>query len=83
MQKVENDRATITWKTIRLTPITDPRLLAQLIQLVDTGKVVLDIARGVLISKTSHIDRTLVGPFGAAPLLIARTKHELLLSEGD
>ena len=83
LQKVEKDRATITWKTIRLTPITDPRLLAQLIQLVDTGKIVLDIDRGVLISKTSNIDRTLVGPFGADTLMIARTKHELLLSEGD
>ena len=83
LQKVEKDLATITWKTIRLTPITDPRLLAQLIQLVDTGKVVLDIDRGVLISKTSNIDRTLVGPFGADTLMIARTKHELLLSEGD
>ena len=83
LQKVEKDRATITWKTIRLTPITDPRLLAQLIQLVDTGKVVLDIDRGVVISKTSNIDRTLVGPFGADTLMIARTKHELLLSEGD
>ncbi len=83
LQKVEKDRATITWKTIRLTPITDPRLLAQLIQLVDTGKVILDIDRGVVISKTSNIDRTLVGPFGADTLMIARTKHELLLSEGD
>ena len=83
LQKVDKDLATITWKTIRLTPVTDPRLLAQLIQLVDTGKVILDIDRGVVISKTSNIDRTLVGPFGADTLMIARTKHELLLSEGD
>jgi len=71
LQKVEKNRATITWKTIRLTPITDPRLLAQLIQLIDTGEVILDI------------DRTLVGPFGADTLMTARTKHSLVLSEGD
>ncbi len=83
LQKVEKNRATITWKTIRLTPITDPRLLAQLIQLIDTGEVILDIDRGVVISKTSNIDRTLVGPFGADTLMTARTKHSLVLSEGD
>ena len=83
LQKVENHRATISWKTIRLTPVTDPRLLAQLIQRISTGEIVFDIQRGVVVSKTSNIDQTLVGPFGADTLMTARTKHELVLSEID
>jgi len=83
LQKVENGRATITWRTARLTPITNPRLLAQLIQLISTGEVVLDIDRGVVVSKTSNIDQTLVGPFGADTLMTARTRHELVLREGN
>jgi len=83
LEKVENGRATITWKTVRLTPITNPRLLAQLIQLISTGEVVLDIERGVVVSKTSQIDQTLVGPFGPDTLMTAQTKHELVLSEGN
>lgn len=83
LQKVEDHRATITWKTIRLTPVTDPRLLAQLIQLISTGEIVFDIQQGVVISKISNIEQTLVGPFGADTLMTARTKHELVLSEID
>ena len=45
--------------------------------------MILDIDRGVVISKTSNIDRTLVGPFGADTLMTARTKHALVLAEGD
>ena len=82
LKKVEAGRATITWKTVRLTPITNPRLLAQLIQLISTGEVVLDIDRGVVVSKISKIDQTLVGPFGADTLMTARTTHELVLREG-
>ncbi|HAA50154.1 MAG TPA: hypothetical protein DCE43_10575, partial [Planctomycetaceae bacterium] len=67
----------------RLTPVTDPRLLAQLIQLISTGEVIFDVNRGIVLSKTSNIDQTLVGPFGADTLMTARTKHELVLSEGN
>ena len=81
LRKVETGLATITWKTARLTPVTNPRLLAQLIQLLSTGEIVFDIDRGVVVSKTSTIDQTLVGPFGADTLMTARTKRELVLSK--
>ena len=42
----------------------------------------LDIDRGVVVSKISKIDQTLVGPFGADTLMTARTTHELVLREG-
>ncbi len=83
LKQVKNGLATIGWKTVRLTPITDPRLLAQLVQLLSTGEVVLDLKQGVVLSKTSHIDQTLVGPFGADTLMTALTKHELVLREGN
>jgi hypothetical protein len=83
LEKVQDGRATITWRTVRLTPVTDPRLLAQLIQLISTGEVIFDVNRGIVLSKTSNIDQTLVGPFGADTLMTARTKHELVLSEGN
>jgi hypothetical protein len=83
LKHVKNGLATIVWKTVRLTPITDPRLLAQLVQLISTGEVVLDLKQGVVVSKTSHIDQTLVGPFGADTLMTARTKHELVLRKGN
>ena len=83
LKQVKNGLATIVWKTVRLTPITDPRLLAQLVQLISTGEVVLDLKQGVVVSKTSHIDQTLVGPFGADTLMTARTKHELVLRKGN
>ena len=80
---VRDGQATITWKTIRLTPVTNPRLLAQLIQLISTGEILFDLQQGLVRSKTSHIDQTLVGPFGADTLMSAKTKHELVLSDAD
>jgi hypothetical protein len=83
LEEVADSKATITWKTVKLTPVTDRRILAQLIQVVSSGTVVFDIRRGLLISKTTRIDSTLVGPFGDDTLMTAKTTHELVLSEGD
>lgn len=83
LKQVAKSKATITWKTLRLTPVTDRQILAQLMQVVSSGTVVFDIQRGLLISKMTRIDSTLVGPFGDDTVMTTKTSHELVLLEGD
>lgn len=83
LKAVKDDRATISWKTTRLTPVVDRRILAQLIQCLSTGTIVFDLQRGILISRTIRVTSTLIAPFGDNTLMSADTTHELVLSEGD
>ena len=83
LKQVKDDRATISWKTTRLTPVVDRRILAQLIQCLSPGTILFDLKRGVLVSRTAQVNSTLIAPFGEDTLMSAQTTHELVLSEGD
>ena len=79
LKAIRKGLATITSVTRRLTPVSDPSTLAQLIQRTPTSKVVFDIERGMLISRETRTDQTVIGAFGARTLMRATTTRELVL----
>lgn len=79
---VEHGRATIAFKTTVLTPIHDAAIAAQLIQREFNGTVVLDIERGILVSRDVDIDRTVINPFGAKSSMRAVSKFRERLLPG-
>jgi hypothetical protein len=62
---VEGDHATIELQTSIITPLRDPELEAQLIQKTPSGTIEFDLQRGVLLSRSTNLDRTVVGFNGA------------------
>ena len=64
LEQVQAGRAMIEFRTSILTPIDDAALAAQLIQRETNGKIVFDLQEGILLSRTSGVDRTVLNPFG-------------------
>ena len=72
LASVKGNTATITFRTGLITPVTDPEILRQLVQLTPTGTVEFDIQQGQLISRSLKIDERVVDAFGAQSLLQAQ-----------
>ncbi|MGQ0634595.1 MAG: DUF6263 family protein [Planctomycetaceae bacterium] len=82
LAKVENDLATIEFRSAILTPIEAPSILAQLIQRETAGSIVFDLNRGLVVSREVDVDRTVIGPLGPKSSLRAVSKwREKLLTE--
>lgn len=80
---VSGNIATISYRTSLLTPVTDPEILRQLLQLTPSGAIEFDIQQGRIASKTIKIDEKVVGAFGAQSLLQAQgeSKEKLVPSQ--
>jgi hypothetical protein len=63
LKSVEKKRATISVNTSILTPITDPKISAQLAlrQSQSTGTIVFDLERGMMISREVRSDERTIG----------------------
>jgi len=64
LASVQGNLATIRMKASVITPINNPEIEVQLIQRTPTGEIQFDMERGVLVSQTMRIERTLVGGIG-------------------
>lgn len=72
LASVKGNVATITFRTGLITPVSDPEILRQLVQLTPTGTVEFDLQQGQLISRTLKIDERVVDAFGSQSLLQAQ-----------
>lgn len=71
LESVENNLATISVKTDLLTPLDDPKLLAQLIQRTPRGSFVFDIDQGLIASRTFITDKSEIGVVGPNSMMRA------------
>ena len=70
--KVEDEIATIRFRTSPRTPINDPEILRQIVQQTPSGMIEFDLKNGRLLSRSLKIDEKVVGAFGAQTLLDAQ-----------
>ena len=84
---VEKERATIEFQTRVVTPsaIDDSSIAGQMIQREISGKLVLDLERGLVLSRESGVDKTVLNPFGQKSQMSAKTvyRERLLEDEAD
>src|SRR5260370_42667779 len=79
---VNEGRAVIEFRTAILTPIPNQGIAGQLIQRELSGKVVFDIDRGLIVSRESGVENTVIGPFGPRSSMHAKSQYrEQLLNE--
>lgn len=75
LEKVEGDIATIRMTTQVFTPITDPQVAAQTLQLEKKITMRFDLKRGKLLTIEQTANRHLVGFSGAASVLRYKLTH--------
>lgn len=79
--EVKEGRAVIELRTAILTPVNNGAIAAQLIQREITGKVVFDIEQGLIVSRETVVDNTVVNAVGANSSMRALSKyHEKLVT---
>ena len=70
--KVEDEIATIRFRTSARTPVNDPDILRQIVQQTPSGLIEFDIKNGRMLSRSLKIDEKVVGAFGPQTLLDAQ-----------
>lgn len=80
---VKDGLATIEFRTAILTPIQDPSIAGQLIQREVSGKLLLDIERGLVLSRESGVENSVLNPFGQKSSMYAKSVYRERLLEGD
>lgn len=81
LAEVKQGRALIELRTAILTPVQDQAVAGQLIQREISGKIDFDIERGLILSRESGVDNTVVNPFGPKSSMRARSQyHERILT---
>jgi len=75
LEKVEGSEAHVSYKTVVLTPLEDPRVVAQLMQREMTGRFVFDLEGGRVVTREAKLDRSVVGAFGAQSNLKATAEY--------
>ncbi len=83
VSKIQDGRAEIDFKTTILTPIHDPTVSAQLIQRETAGKMVFDMAQGLIVSRDVVVDRTVINPFGSKSSMRAVSKYRERLIKAE
>ncbi len=78
---VDGNRATIELRTSVITPLHDPAQEAQLIQKTPSGTIEFDLDRGVLLSRSTELDREVVGFNGGKSRIRNRTTRSERISE--
>jgi len=79
---VRDDLATISVDTTVLTPVDDPRLEARLIERIWDGTIEFDVATGRVVSRSTGIDRRVVGFSGEQSSVRYRSSLEERLVAG-
>lgn len=69
LTSVTESTATIKFKTLVMSPITDPEVEKQIIQQTPLGTITFDRTRGIVTSYTASIERTTMNAFGPQSLL--------------
>ena len=72
LMKVEDEIATIRFRTSARTPVNDPDILRQIVQQTPSGLIEFDIKNGRMLSRSLKIDEKVVGAFGPQTLLDAQ-----------
>ncbi len=78
---VDGNRATIELRTSVITPLHDPAQEAQLIQKTPSGTIEFDLDRGVLLSRSTKLDREVVGFNGGKSRIRNQTTRSERISE--
>ena len=80
LAKVENDIATIRFRTSLRVPMHDPDILRQIVQQTPSGSIEFDLKEGRILSRSLLIDEKVIGAFGPQTLLEAKGEmHEKLV----
>lgn len=83
LEEVRDDLATISVDTTVLTPVDDPRLEARLIERIWDGTIEFDVATGRVVSRSTGIDRRVVGFSGERSSVRYRSTLEERLVDGS
>lgn len=67
--------ATIELRTALITPTRDGKILVQLIQMTPKGKIVFDMEKGRIVSRTLTVDKTEFGVIGGGGSVEAKSKR--------
>jgi hypothetical protein len=70
--KVEDEIATIQFRTSPRIPINEPDILRQIVQQTPSGTIEFDLKNGRLLLRSLKIDEKVIGAFGAQTLLDAQ-----------
>jgi len=83
LTRLADGRAEIDLETIVLTPVHDPEIERQLIQRTPSGVIVLDVERGVVLSRHTTVHNQVVGYGGTGSRIkLARVCDDRLTEEG-
>ena len=79
LTSVKNGIAFINLETAALTPLHNPNLKARVIQQAPKGTIQFDLKRGLLLSRTSSVNQTVIGAMGpSTSMSVASTSIEKL-----
>ena len=73
LESVDGNVATIHLSTSELSPVADPMIRAQLIQKLPEGKILFDMAKGVVTSRDLRCVRIEAGVMGAGSVVAGNT----------
>lgn len=81
LKDVQNEIATLTYKTTLLSPIRDPKVLTQLLEKTPSGTIKFDMKQGIIVSRTAELDKTEFGFNGSdSSMRAVSTRTETLAS---
>lgn len=81
---VKDGRATLELSMAPKKPVHDPQLRAQLVQRLISGTIVLDLERGLIVSRRLKVDEKVLGIAGNQSILHVKSlRTERLLTPGD
>jgi hypothetical protein len=83
LTEISDGRANIEFRTTVLTPVSNPQIAGQLIERELAGKVVFDIDRGLIVSRESSVDNTVIGPFGPKSSMRAKRQYREKLTADE
>ena len=80
---VENDIAVISMVTSVVAPIRVPAIRVQLIQREPSGEVRFDLQRGMIVSRTLSVDKTVLDCFGPQSSMRAKSDRKEVLEDAQ
>ena len=83
LESVDDGVARISVQSAVVTELRDPAVSAQLIQREPAGTIDFDLERGLIVSRTTTIDKTVLAPFGGDTLMHAESQLTERLIESD
>ena len=83
LKSLEGGVATVAWRTVVLTPITDPKVESQVMRREVAGTLTFDADAGRMTSREAVGNRTVVGFAGAGTSMRSVTKRTEALVEND